>query len=747
MTVDDRARRTTQADATCRAAFEQALGDRPAQGMALVAVGGYGRRELAPYSDLDVVLVHDRDIEVGQIAASTWYPLWDGGVRLDHSVRALPEVTSIAARDVRVASGLLDARHLAGDPGLTLRLRSEVLAQWRRDARTTLPTLQRMVAERAEGVGELAHAAVPDLKESAGGLRDASLLKALVATWLVDVPHADLERCRRGLLDVRDVLHAAHGRPSDRITPEAWAAVAQGCGLRDERAAQDHVRALGRRTSHLSRLTWRRVDYVLAHRAGSRAPRGPRLRRLAPGVALSEGEVVLDRSADPAGDPVLMLRAAALAAEHQAPLSPASAARLVAESATLPDPWSDEARHWLVRLLAAGPGLLPVWETLDETGALDLLLPEWGSIRLLPHASVIHRYTVDRHVVETCIAAARLIRRVARPDLLMVAALLHDIGKGGLTDHCVAGEGIASRVARRMGFTDEDATVVGLLVRWHLLLVQGAVERDPEDPATVALVAERIPDADTLDLLEALTEADARATAPQAWTRWRAALVAELAARTRHAMRGRPAPRRTEPRIVKRAPSEDPGEVELRLEPRPEGARVTVVAPDRVGLMADVAGAFALLRIGVRSARSWTGDELASSEWEIDDPHVDLAIVRQRLQGMAAGVIEPPRSVPPAPAGRPGLPPVVTLEHEASREATVLEVRTDDRPGVLHLVLRALAELDLTVRSAHVVTLGPQVLDVFYVQEDGAGALSDVRAAEAAHAVRARLQDAATLDA
>lgn len=747
MTAAERTTRTQQADARCRAAFDAALGDGDPTGVALVAVGGYGRSELAPHSDLDLVLVHDGAVEVADLAGGVWYPLWDSGVRLDHSVRALQDVTASSADDVRVALGLLDARHVSGDTAVTLRLRSQVLAQWRRDARATLPLLRRMTRERAEQRGELAHAAVPDLKESSGGLRDATVLSALVATWLVDVPHTDLERCRRQLLDVRDVLQDAAGRATDRVTPEVWGALAEGLGLPDEEAAQRHLRALGRRTTHLSRLTWSRVDHVLAAAAEPRRRRTPQLTTLAPGVAVSGGEVVLDRGAEPARDPMLVLRAAAVAAERGLMLAPATAARLAADSAPLPDPWTEEARGWFVRLLAAGSGLLAVWETLDETGALSLVLPEWERIRLLPHASTVHRFTVDRHVVETCVEASALIRRVARPDLLCVAAVLHDIGKGGLQDHSIAGEPVAAAVARRMGFASDDVLTVARLVRWHLLLAETATTRDPSDPSTAEHVAARVGDVATLDLLETLTEADARATSAKAWTRWRASLVAELAGRTRTLLQdgAGEAPLPTPPGDAPvDAPAGTGGAVEVRVEPRPEGSRLTVAATDRVGLMADVAGALSLLRIPVRAARAWTDGDRAVSVWEVAETEVDDALVRQRLHAVTAGTVDPAERLP---AVRRGLPPVVTLRHEASREATVLEVRTDDRPGVVHLVCRALARLDLSVRSAHVATLGPQVLDVFYVQETGAGALGDERAAAAAHAVRAALEGAATLDA
>ena len=280
MTAAERAARTAAADRDCVAAYDGCGG--PEAGMALVAVGGYGRGELAPHSDLDVVLVHDEGVDPGPVAAEVWYPLWDGGARLDHSVRSLPEMTTAADADVRVASGLLDVRHVAGDPNLALRLRATMLAQWRRGARARLPELRRIVTSRHELIGELAHLSVPDLKEAEGGLRDATMLRALVATWLVDVPHTDLERSRQALLDVRDVVHDLAGRATDRVAPELWGDLATRLGLDDDRAAQRQVREIGRRLTHLSRLTWRRVDGVLPGPRRRRGSAGPSWSRSPP---------------------------------------------------------------------------------------------------------------------------------------------------------------------------------------------------------------------------------------------------------------------------------------------------------------------------------------------------------------------------------------------------------------------------------------------------------------------------------
>ncbi|MGZ6753483.1 MAG: [protein-PII] uridylyltransferase [Nocardioides sp.] len=735
MTASERAQRTAAADRLCATAYDDCGG--PDTGVALVAVGGYGRSELAPYSDLDVVLVSDEGVDVGELAEKVWYPLWDSGSKLDHSVRTFPEMVAAAGADLKVALGLLDLRHLAGDPNLTLRLRTTMLAGWRRQARDRLPALQDLVRARHELVGELAHLSVPDLKESAGGLRDATVLKALVATWLVDVPHVELERCRQSLLDVRDLVQGRAGRAADRVPPEMWADLAEDLGVADARAAQVHVREIGRRITHLSRLTWRRVDGVLSRPANVTGARRPSLTPIAHGVALSSGEVVLDGRVRAADDPLLLLRACAAAAEHDAVLAPPTAARLAREGGVIPEPWPAEARQLLVRLLASGRGLLPVWETLEETGALAGILPEWDRIRLLPHASVIHRFTVDRHVVETCIEASALIRTVARPDVLMVAALLHDIGKGGLTEHSAAGEPIARDIATRMGFEPSSVDLVATLVRWHLLLAQTATTRDPDDPATVELVVSRMPGLEALSLLTALTEADARATSPQAWSTWRAGLVRDLARRAWASLdTGEAQPPVVEetvdvPREVRR------GGVSVTVEPGHDGSRVTVVARDRIGLMADMAAMLALQRAPVRAARAWAQDEYGVVVWETADEHLDAAVLRERFDAIVDGRLDPAARLRPTDAR--ALAPSVAVRPEASAQATVLEVRASDRPGVVYLVCAALARLGIAVRSAHVDTLGPQAVDVFYLQESSAGALGDERAARAAHAVRAAL--------
>ena len=250
------------------------------------------------------------------------------------------EMVAAADADLKVALGLLDVRHLAGDPNLTLRLRTTMLANWRRDgARAAARAAASWSAPGTSSIGELAHLSVPDLKEAEGGLRDATVLKALVATWLVDVPHVELERGpARRCSTCATRSRTAPAAPTDRIAPEQWSDLAHALGLADARAAQVHVRELGRRITHLSHLTWRRVDAVLARPAPDQ--RGPPARPDPAGARASPSPTARWCSTARPGPPRTRCCCCArppTAAERDVVLAPATAARLAREGVAAAD--------------------------------------------------------------------------------------------------------------------------------------------------------------------------------------------------------------------------------------------------------------------------------------------------------------------------------------------------------------------------------------------------------------------------
>jgi [protein-PII] uridylyltransferase len=463
------------------------------------------------------------------------------------------------------------------------------------------------------------------------------------------------------------------------------------------------------------------------------------LRLLGPGLAEHDGEAVLTAQADPRSDPLLVLRMAARAARAGLPLSPSSVDRLAADSPSLPEPWPENARHLFVELLGAGPPMVPVWEALDQAGLLPRLLPEWDRVRHLPQRNAVHRYSVDRHLLECAVRAAPLVRDVHRPDLLLVGALLHDIGKGSEGDHSEAGEPLAVSAATRMGFDGDDVATLALVVRHHLLLVDSATKRDLDDPATVTAVADVLGTTEVLELMSALTLADALATGPAAWSEWKAGLVEDLVRRTALRLHGAPPP---PPPPLTPAQADLVRARRLAVLAEPDEAvtwTVTVAAPDRTGLFSTIAGVLALHRLSVRSAQVRTEDGMALDVWTVvpDREHEpraealrnDIARaldgdldVTQRLSSRDASRRQP--AVPP-PAAR------VDVVTAASETATVVEVRASDRSGLLYRLGRALALMGVNIRGARVVTLGAEAVDVFYLQDAAGRPLSEQAAREA----------------
>jgi len=671
-------RRASLVDECLRELFASASlsADAPG-GVALVALGGYGRGELAPASDIDLLVLHGsrRSDRAKAVAERLFYPLWDAGFTVGHAVRTVRDCRRLAADRLDAATALLDARLLAGDAELFGRMRERVLADVRSDPAFIAKLREAAKARRAK-FGSVSHLLEPDVKEGAGGLRDihsvrwgeiavghdGTLRELEAQEWLRRSEREALEAADEFLVRLRSALHLESGKKTDRVHLDFQPSLAGALGFEDEpglpavdglmRATFEHARQV----EHVLDAVFERLD-----------------RR---GREDEAAEVRLDAPED-------VMAAFAAEAEGRAPLSAAFLDAV--EGMPLPQevPWSAGVRDAFLRLLRTGDRAVATLEAMDRVGLLTRFLPEWEAVRCRPQRDPYHRFTVDVHLLEAVAGVAGLLReppadaddpvaaRAARSvndvDGLLLGTFLHDIGKTGLGRHVQVGAKVAAAVLARIGAPEPSRGLAQFLVENHLLLSDTAVRRDLDDEDLVLDVAARVGDPERLAALYLLTAADARATGPHADTPWRATLVRELVAKVQHALERGDMGTETAARLAERigaihdllgaedadavarfldavprgyvlnvAPEDAaghfrliwpaPGAVEVRARAGP-GARpgtyaLTVVARDRPGLLSRIAGTLALSGLSILSAQVFTTEDgVAVDLFEVAGAH------------------------------------------------------------------------------------------------------------------------------
>ena len=600
----------------------------PKRSVALVAVGGYGRGEMAPYSDLDVLLLHDGEKKIDELASALWYPLWDLGLKVGHAVRTPKETRKLGDDDLDTSTALVTARWVAGDEALVHGVIGEAKERWRDRGRESLKEVRKRVLERHATAGEVAFLLEPNLKEGLGGLRDIHALWWAIEAGLVlsGGDKQELRRANEVLLTARVALHCLARRAGDVLRLEDQDAVATLVGCASADALMADIAAAGRKVAWIADEAWARID------PPSNAGDPPR--KLAPGVEMRSGEIHLDETADPAVDPTLVLRVATAAARLGARIERESLNRLGELTPVWPDPWPAGARDDFVALMLEGERAIPVLESLDQRNLIAKVLPEWQPVRSKPQRNAYHRFTVDRHLWQTVANAATLVPKVSRADLLMLGAWFHDLGKGYPGDHTEVGVELFERIGPRMGLSAEDTAIVSALIEHHLLLPDTATRRDLSDDATITGVATVVKTSVTLELLCALTEADSKATGPSAWSDWKAGLVYELTERVDHVLGGG-----------------DVGEVTWKLFPDADvlemmaagrfavgtsETSITVVSPDRPGVFSKVAGVLALHGLDVLGAEAHSDEQgMAASEFRVQPPErgeIDWWRIREAIE-------------------------------------------------------------------------------------------------------------------
>lgn len=790
-------RRAELLDEALRARFRAAGSP---SGVALAAVGGYGRGQLLPHSDVDLLILHDgrRDAdELAALAEPILYPLWDAGLEVGQAVRTTEESIEAARERLEDTSAVLDLRFLEGDAALAEQVATEVTAMVRADPGGFADRLRAAAAARYERYGSTAHLLEPELKEGEGGLRDVASLGwiaiafggSLESAGLLRPPEREaLYSAEDFLTRVRSALHLETGRRTDRLLLDRQPSVARAMGFTDEPrliAEDGLMRSLFEHARQVAFLS----SAVAARALGVDEPSG------GPAEPLDEAGV---------------LEALATAAEEDRP--PSLALLDALEAAPVPDPvvWSVGVRDAFLRLLRSGGSGVGALETLDRLGLLTRYLPAWEGVRCRPQRDPYHRFSVDTHLTTALRELGSMLRadttddamereavgQVEDVDGVLLGALLHDIGKVGTGGHVAVGARIAEATLAMMGVEPRSRDLAQFMVAQHLLLPDTATRRDLTDDDLILDVAAAIGTPEHLAALYLLAKADAAATGPAAWTSWRRALIRELVAKVqrffdrgemgtelaeelaqriddlRDRLVGEPDteverfvlrmprgyflsvdPERAAAHYATVAPEVGSREVRTATAPgaSPDTYELLVVAADRPGLLSWIAGALALAGLSILTAQVFTTEDgVAADLFEVEgafEPEVDerrwrafRTTLRQVLEGQISlehRVADQRRHYPPGIDA----PVTVAVDNAASDFFTVIEVGAPDRIGLLHDITAALAELRLDVHLAKVTTFTGRVIDAFYVRDAVGGKITDpAPVAEIEAVVRARLE-------
>ncbi|RTR03402.1 [protein-PII] uridylyltransferase [Halomonas nitroreducens] len=797
--------------------------DWPDDGVALLAVGGYGRGELHPHSDVDLLLLleHDDDSPYREPLSAFITFLWDIGLEIGHSVRSLTDCEREAAADVTVITNLIESRTLAGPAALREAMQARIGPQrlWPAD-HFFEAKWQEQIARHYRFNNSEYHLE-PNIKSSPGGLRDIQMIgwvakrhfdtqryEDIVANgFMNDAELRILSQGQAFLWQVRYALHMLTGRAEDRLLFDHQATIAELFGYHDtpERLAVEqfmkryyrHVTAL----AGLNDMLLQHFDEVIL-RGGEALQRVPLNERfeIKGGYIQARSRAVFRES------PSALLELFLLMAEHpEVEGVRADTIRLIRDHRHLIDDlYRDDPRHQrlFMALLRSGGNVARQLRRMNRYGVLGKYLPVFGQAVGLMQHDLFHIYTVDAHTLRLlkCIhgfrkpeareafpVAASLIHQLPKLDLLWIAGLFHDIGKGRGGDHSLIGARDVEDFARRHELSQRDTRLVAWLVEHHLLMSMVAQKRDISDPEVISEFARTVGDETRLDYLYVLTVADINATNPTLWNGWRASLLRQLHGETKRALRrGLENPlerddsvRETrgeahsllatvgadmakvdrlweslgEDYFLQYAPSEiawqtqgilahDGSSLPLILLNAPTddmaegGTKVFIHTRSVEDLFAATAAAMEQLGLSIHDARIAT----SSNDWTLNtfivlDDHGRAIREPGRLEEIRRHLVEElddPDDYPqivtrhtPRQLKHFRVPTEVAIEQDTAGGRTMLELTAPDRPGLLARVGRIFMEQDIALSAAKIATLGERVEDVFFITDKAGRPLTD----------------------
>ncbi|OGW69050.1 MAG: [protein-PII] uridylyltransferase [Nitrospirae bacterium RIFCSPLOWO2_01_FULL_62_17] len=795
----------------------------------LVALGGYGRRELAPHSDIDLMVLFKADAKamIPELVKTVLHPLWDAGFQVGHSVRTIQECLELAEEDLTIRTSMMEARFLAGSATLFQEFHDRYTRQIVSKGVDRFIDQKLEVRRREyEKFGETVYLLEPNVKKSKGGLRDLHVLqwigmaryRAATIRELADrgilsrQDYRALTEARDFLWRVRALMHVHAGSAQEILTFDEQMWLAQRFGYQDRPhllAVEQFMQVYYRHTMGLNERMMRFVKRCRTVSLWSRLTRllpAPRIDRhfVAQGsmltVPVEERTRVLD-------SPGLLLKLFDVARARALEIDPELIEDIPRHVESLPASVFDNSDVCarFVKILA-GPRTASTLDAMHRAHLLERLIPVFATVRGLMQFNQYHKYTVDEH---SLLAVARaeafeqesgmigqVYREIPRKDLLHLAVLLHDLGKGREEDHSEVGKRLAEETAARLGFDEQDTRALVFLVHKHLLMAHTAFRRDPYDGNVLLTFAREVGTPAVLRKFLVLTAADIAAVGPGVLTKWKESLLIELYLRTMPEVSGEKDASWGSERIAQlvrevaaRMPEQpDAGWVQAQLEHFPL-RYVHGTAPERIaghltaihrlsprdvkvesafnealgtcdyavitrndvipGIFSKIAGVLAAMGLHVLDAQIVTRrDDVIVDTFQVNDPDfagVPPAERREDVGRALRSVLLGEETVEQLmgryrrldhqrrlPTGRQSTD--VQVDNETSDRATIIDVFAEDRQGLLYVITRTIFTLGLSVQAARISTRLDQVADVFYVTDSKGGKVTDPARLEAIRA-------------
>ncbi|MBV8818855.1 MAG: HD domain-containing protein [Acidobacteriaceae bacterium] len=737
-------------DEIVRAAFE-----RTNPRVTVVAVGGYGRRELFPCSDVDLLLLatvlpaNDEKAAIAEFVRL----LWDSDLRISQSVHTPAECCEIHDGNLELTISLLDQRFLCGDERRYQEL-SRLFPRFLNAERDNIILhLGKMTRGRHSKYGDTIYHLEPNVKEHPGGLRDLHVIH-----WLHKLREYEvepLEEPRAFLFDVRTRLHEHYKRDNNLLSFEAQELLS--------RSPEQWMREYYRNVRQIDRAIQQALDIAESKHSGLIEQfRDWRSRLSNTEFTVSRGQVLLRNPAQLESDPGLIIRLMHFVARHQLALAHDTERRLRNSPAAL-NSWPD----W--KALLALPRCVNALRMMAALGVLQQMIPEWSRIDCLVVRDFYHRYTVDEHTLMALQSLeqlagsnepgaknfANLLAEVDRADLLRFALLLHDIGKGeGTGEHTARSADIAGQILERLRVPDEDKKTILFLIAHHIDLSKVMTSRDLMEPSTARQIAELTETTEQLKLLTLLTYADISAVNPTAMTPWRreqlwkvystghARFTRELETERIHfaAETSADAAEFLEGLPTRYLKTHTPGEIAGHIEMAKRGNavqlakvdgsyRLTVVAKDRPGLLAAISGGLSSFGMNILKAEAFGNARgEAVDTFIFEDPHRTLELNPEELDGLqetilraVTGKVDVSKLMEKR-RHRPGvarIDPTVAPANDVSDTCTLFQIVAEDRPGLLYDLTRTFASAGANIEVVLIDTEAHRALDVFYVRQNG----------------------------